>query len=128
MTGRSRRLNGAAPEPWIEMSVEDAARAGCEEGDIARVTSRRGSLEVPVRVGDIRPGTVFAPFHYGYWDTPDGGRNRAANELTVTEWDPVSKQPLFKNAAVRVEKVRSGDGPSKAPDTTASRRATGAQR
>ena len=127
-TGRSRRLNGAAPEPWIEMSVEDAARAGCQEGDIARVTSRRGSLEVPVRVGDIRPGTVFAPFHYGYWDAPDGGRHRAANELTVTEWDPVSKQPLFKNAAVRVEKLRSGDGPSKAPDTTASRRATGAQR
>jgi anaerobic selenocysteine-containing dehydrogenase len=145
-TGRSRRLNAAAPEPWIEMSVEDAARAGCQEGDIARVTSRRGSLEVPVRVGDIRPGTVFAPFHYGYWDTsdggaaagtgtgdpavvlkPDGGRHRAANELTITEWDPVSKQPLFKNAAVRVEKLRSGDGPSKAPDTTASRRATGAQ-
>jgi ferredoxin-nitrate reductase len=146
-TGRSRRLNAAAPEPWIEMSVEDAARAGCQEGDIARVTSRRGSLEVPVRIGDIRPGTVFAPFHYGYWDTSDGGaaagsgtgapavvlksdggRHRAANELTITEWDPVSKQPLFKNAAVRVEKVRSGDGPSKAPDTTASRRATGARR
>jgi ferredoxin-nitrate reductase len=155
-TGRSRRLNGAAPEPWIEMSVEDAARAGCQEGDIVRVTSRRGSLEVPVRIGDIRPGTVFAPFHYGYWDTSDGGasagaavagapgdtpgaagavgdtsdggRHRAANELTITEWDPVSKQPLFKNAAVRVEKLRSGDGPSKAPDTTASRRATGAQR
>jgi anaerobic selenocysteine-containing dehydrogenase len=146
-TGRSRRLNAAAPEPWIEMSVEDAARAGCQEGDIARVTARRGSLEVPVRVGDIRPGTVFAPFHYGYWDTSDGdaaagsgtgdpavvlesdgGLHRAANELTITEWDPVSKQPLFKNAAVRVEKVRSGDGPSKAPDTTASRRATGAQR
>ena len=145
-TGRSRRLNSAAPEPWIEMSVEDAARAGCQEGDIARVTSRRGSLEVPVRVGDIRPGTVFAPFHYGYWDMPDGGaaagtgtgdpavvnagdgHHRAANELTITEWDPVSKQPVFKNAAVRVEKLRSGDGPSKAPDTTASRRATGAQR
>ncbi|MDP9694013.1 UNVERIFIED_ORG: anaerobic selenocysteine-containing dehydrogenase [Arthrobacter globiformis] len=146
-TGRSRRLNAAAPDPWIEMSVEDAARAGCQEGDIARVTSRRGSLEVPVRVGDIRPGTVFAPFHYGYWDTydggaaagsgtgdpgvvlkSDGGPHRAANELTVTEWDPVSKQPLFKNAAVRVEKLRSGDGPSKAPDATASRRATGAQR
>jgi ferredoxin-nitrate reductase len=132
-TGRSRRLNDAAPEPWIEMSVQDAARAGCQEGDIVRVTSRRGRLEVPVRVGDIRPGTVFAPFHYGYWDTSDGGTaggsparpTRAANELTITEWDPVSKQPVFKNAAVRIERLRAGDGPSKAPDTTASRPATG---
>jgi anaerobic selenocysteine-containing dehydrogenase len=126
------------------MSVEDAARAGCMEGDIVRVTSRRGRLEVPVRVGDIRPGTVFAPFHYGYWDAPDGGTAgggstsaggaasparpvRAANELTITEWDPVSKQPVFKNAAVRVERLRAGDGPSKAPATTASRPATGGQ-
>jgi predicted molibdopterin-dependent oxidoreductase YjgC len=76
-----------------------------------------------VRIADIREGTVFAPFHYGYWDTggaPDG-RSRAANELTLTEWDPVSKQPIFKTAAVRLEKVAAGDGPAPAPTTTASR-------
>jgi hypothetical protein len=48
------------------------------------------------------------PFHYGYWDTtgraPEG-HPTAANEFTLTEWDPVSKQPLFKVAAVRVRKV-----------------------
>jgi hypothetical protein len=44
------------------------------------------------------------PFHYGYWDEPD--RARAANELTIYEWDPVSKQPHFKYAAVQVRKVR----------------------
>ncbi len=48
------------------------------------------------------------PFHYGYWDTPGGhepanGAGRAANELTITDWDPVSKQPLFKTSAARVE-------------------------
>jgi hypothetical protein len=43
------------------------------------------------------------PFHYGYWDDP--GRQRAANELTLYEWDPVSKQPHFKYAAVRLEKA-----------------------
>ena len=42
-----------------------------------------------------RPGTVFLPFHYGGTDT-------AANELTPTSWDPVSKQPQFKAGAVRV--------------------------
>jgi len=48
---------------------------------------------------------VFIPFHYGYWDTaPDAGHTRAANELTLTTWDPVSKQPLFKVAAVRIER------------------------
>lgn len=49
---------------------------------------------------------VFAPFHYGYFDQADPDRhNRAANELTRTEWDPVSKQPIFKVTAVRVHKI-----------------------
>ena len=74
-------------------------------------------------MGDIRPGTVFAPFHYGYWDTggSPGDHPTAANELTITEWDPVSKQPVFKNAAVRVERIAAGTGPAPAPTTTASR-------
>lgn len=49
------------------------------------------------------------PFHYGYWDDP--GRPRAANELTLYEWDPVSKQPHFKYAAVRLEKVAGASLP-----------------
>jgi len=70
-------------------------------------------------------GVVFAPFHYGYFDEPGGDspddRPRAANELTITEWDPVSKQPLFKVGAVRVTKVADAGGePAPAPTTTAS--------
>jgi hypothetical protein len=48
---------------------------------------------------------LFVPFHYGYWDTPAGSGPsektppRAANETTITDWDPASKQPLFKTAA-----------------------------
>ena len=66
---------------------------------------------------------VFLPFHYGYWDAtrrPDGATSRAANELTITDWDPVSKQPLFKTAAARVTRLRSGTGPAPAPTTAAS--------
>ncbi|WP_305728549.1 molybdopterin dinucleotide binding domain-containing protein, partial [Kocuria sp. SM24M-10] len=91
----------------------------------------RGHLTAPVRVGDVRTGTVFAPFHYGSWDQEDptgrdpGQRHRAANELTLTEWDPVSKQPVFKTAAVRVTKVADATGPAPAPTTTASRPARG---
>ena len=126
-TGRARQLNRAAPRAWVELSVPDAAELGIREGDLVRVTSPRGELVVQARVGDVRPGTVFAPFHYGYWEEGrygPGEQPTAANELTMTEWDPVSKQPIFKVAAVRVEKVADGTGPSEAPTTTASRPAS----
>ena len=82
-------------------------------------------MEAKARVSGIKRGVVFAPFHYGYFDTEDGdspdGHARAANELTITEWDPVSKQPLFKVAAVKVTKIADAGGkPSPAPTTTAS--------
>jgi anaerobic selenocysteine-containing dehydrogenase len=103
-TGRAPELDAAAPDAWVELHQADAERLGLEEGELVRVESPRGALEAPVRLGRIRPGTVFVPFHYGAWrnarETP-----RAANELTVTAWDPVSKQPLFKHAAVRVAKA-----------------------
>jgi anaerobic selenocysteine-containing dehydrogenase len=122
-TGRSRPLSAAAPKPWVELSAVDAERLGITEGDLVRVASRRGRIEVPARVSGIRPGTVFAPFHYGYWDTggSPGKHPTAANELTLTEWDPVSKQPMFKNAAVKVQKLADAPGPAPAPTTTASR-------
>jgi anaerobic selenocysteine-containing dehydrogenase len=123
-TARSRELNSAAPKMWVEISVHDASELGISEGDIVRVTSRRGRIEAPARVSGVRPGTVFAPFHYGYWGEGGGETGRhdtAANELTLTEWDPVSKQPVFKNAAVKVELLRKGTGPAPAPVTTASR-------
>src|SRR5438270_203199 len=119
-TGRVRQLDAAAPEAWAELSPADAERLGIGEGDLVRVESRRGRLEARARVTGIRDGVVFAPFHYGYWDASDG-HTRAANELTMTVWDPVSKQPLFKVAAVRVTKLADAGGtPSSAPTTTAS--------
>jgi predicted molibdopterin-dependent oxidoreductase YjgC len=87
-----------------------------------RVESPRGQLEAKARISGIREGLVFVPFHYGYFDS-DGlnGHRRAANELTITEWDPASKQPLYKVGAARVTKISgSGDTPPPAPTTTAS--------
>ncbi|TQM79363.1 anaerobic selenocysteine-containing dehydrogenase [Saccharothrix saharensis] len=119
-TGRSRQLRRAAPEPWVELSAADAAALGVTEGDLVRVESPRGHVEAPARVGRGRDGVVFIPFHYGYWDTDGDEHARAANELTLTEWDPVSKQPLFKLAAARVTKLADATGPAPAPTTTAS--------
>jgi ferredoxin-nitrate reductase len=108
-TGRAPELNAAAPEVWVELSAPDAERLGVTAGDTVRVESARGEVEGPARITDIRPGAVFVPFHYGYWDegsaAPNDARPRAANEMTITAWDPVSKQPLFKLAAVAVQRV-----------------------
>jgi ferredoxin-nitrate reductase len=118
-TARTPELQQAAPESWVELSSADAERLGIADGDLVAVESARGRVEAPARLTGIRAGVVFVPFHYGYWDEPEGsepnGRSRAANELTITRWDPVSKQPIFKTAAVRVEKVRDGNGSTPVP-------------
>jgi anaerobic selenocysteine-containing dehydrogenase len=124
-TARAPQLQAAAPDVWVELSAHDAAAFDLAEGDLAEVSTPRGSIRARVRVGGIRPGVVFVPFHYGYWDTDGGsgpdGSGRAANELTITDWDPCSKQPLFKTAAAAVSKVAASDGASApAPTTTAS--------
>ncbi|MFG1664629.1 molybdopterin oxidoreductase family protein [Streptomyces sp. Y7] len=125
-TGRTPQLNRAAPEVWVELSAAEALRHGVAEGDLVDVTSSRGSVRGRLRITGIRDGLVFLPFHYGYWDTPAGHRpgahgGRAANETTITDWDPVSKQPLFKTAVARLTLVERGDGTDcTAPTTTAS--------
>lgn len=113
-TGRSKALRDAAPDAYIQVSDDDAKRLGIANGEMLRITSRRGSAEAPARIGDIEPGALFMPFHYGYWDNP--GRRRAANELTLYEWDPVSKQPHFKYAAVKL--VKAEGAPLPQPDET----------
>jgi anaerobic selenocysteine-containing dehydrogenase len=128
-TRRVPQLDGAAPQVWVEISPGDAAALGIGEGDVVRVASRRGRVEAPARLSGTRPGVVFLPFHYGYFDlgrTGPDGQARAANELTRTEWDPVSKQPIVKVTAVALSKVSAASGPAPAPTTTASAPADGA--
>jgi anaerobic selenocysteine-containing dehydrogenase len=124
-TGRAPQLNAAAPEVWVEMSAADAAARDLHEGDLLEIASPRGAVQAKLRIGEIRDGVLFLPFHYGYWDERDGRHQRAANELTLTHWDPCSKQPLFKTAAATVGLVaRSAGEPATAPTTTASRPVT----
>jgi anaerobic selenocysteine-containing dehydrogenase len=109
-TGRAPQLDAAAPDVWVELNPADAGPRGIAEGDPVAISSPRGVIHARARIGGIRPGIVFVPFHYGYFDTDPGHQvPRAANELTITAWDPVSKQPQFKIAAVAVTKLSPGE-------------------
>jgi formate dehydrogenase major subunit len=82
----------------IDMSPEDADRLGVVDDEVVRVTSRRGSLEVPVRVDrGLRPGLVFMTLHF-----PD---QVDTNILTIDATDPKSGTAEFKASAVRIEKI-----------------------
>jgi len=123
-TARAPQLQRAAPQVWVECSPADAAAADLHEGDTVQVSTPRGSVQGQLRISGIRDGVLFLPFHYGYFDTAGGhapdGPGRAANELTITDWDAASKQPIFKTAAAALRKVAAGQGPSPAPTNTAS--------
>jgi predicted molibdopterin-dependent oxidoreductase YjgC len=81
----------------LNLAPEDAARLGFAEGEVARVTSRRGSLEVPVHVDEtLRAGLAFMTLHF-----PD---QVATNVLTLDAWDPKSGTAEFKATAIRVDK------------------------
>jgi anaerobic selenocysteine-containing dehydrogenase len=120
-TGRVPQLQEAAPDVWVEVSKTDASRLHIGEGDLVEVSTPRGSVSAKARISGIRAGVLFLPFHYGYWDARGGpGCDRAANELTITDWDPCSKQPIFKTAAAQLRRKADGSGPAPAPTTTAS--------
>jgi anaerobic selenocysteine-containing dehydrogenase len=108
-TGRAPELQSAAPGVWVEVASGDASRLGITDGDVVHIHSPRGHVRAPARIGRPRDGVVFLPFHYGWWerDDPDDSAATAANELTMTVWDPVSRQPTFKVCAVRVERSES---------------------
>src|SRR5699024_10496716 len=110
-TGRAPELNNAAPDVWVDLSATDAATAGIREGDLTEISTPRGSVQAKARITQSRRGVLLLPCHYGYWDTtghaPDGP-GRAANELTLPDWDPASKQPIFKAAAAAIRRISSG--------------------
>lgn len=110
-TRRVSSLNAAEPEQIIEIHEQLAQRLDVRPGDFARVRSRRGAAVMRVRIGrDIRPDTVFAPFHFG-------GAN-AVNVLTNPALDPYSRMPEFKSCAVSLERVDSAGEPTPVPGHT----------
>jgi formate dehydrogenase major subunit len=97
MTRRSFALDAIAPRPEMYMHPDDAAELGLGDGDMARVTSRRGEIELNVKLSHREArGNIFIPFHF---------REAAANLLTIDEIDPTGKIPEFKFCAVRISAV-----------------------
>jgi formate dehydrogenase major subunit len=95
MTRRSYALDTISPVAEVYMHPKDAADRGLVHGQMARVRSRRGTIELQVRVSHREQlGNCFIPFHF---------REAAANLLTIDEIDPYGKIPEFKFCAIQVE-------------------------
>ncbi len=82
----------------IDVSPEDAANLAVRDSEVVRVSSLRGSLEVPVRIDkNLRPGLVFMTMHF-----PDQVNT---NLITIDATDPKSGTAEFKAAAVRIDRI-----------------------
>jgi formate dehydrogenase alpha subunit len=101
MTMKTGGLNELAPECFVEIARKDARVLGIVEGEMVRVSSRRGEITARAVVSAMTaPGTVFLPFHFAA---------AAANQLTTAAGlDPVAKIPSFKVCAVRVNGTGEG--------------------
>ncbi|MDH4350177.1 MAG: formate dehydrogenase subunit alpha [Gemmatimonadota bacterium] len=97
MTRRSKGLDAREPVPTVEVNPDDAAELGVGDGDPVRITSRRNSLLISVRISDrVARKQVFVPFHF---------REAAANLLTNPVLEPHAKMASLKVCAVRLEAV-----------------------
>ncbi len=98
MTRRSRGLNEVCPEGFIEIHPRTAKKLNVCEGEMIRVTSRRGSIRVKVRITErVTPKVVYMNFHFA---------ESAANRLTIAALDPMSGIAETKVCAVKLEKLQ----------------------
>jgi ferredoxin-nitrate reductase len=101
-TGKADKLVRREPGPYVEVNAADAEALGVVEGETVQLSTRRGTVKLPVRLSDgVQPGMVFVPFHWG--DLYAEGN--AANYLTISAIGRVAKQPELKFCAVSLEKV-----------------------
>ncbi len=91
-------LERMSPNAWLEMNPFDARRLRLSSHDRVKVVSRRGAVHgVELRVTEIiAPGQVFMPFHF---------HEANVNEVTQDALDPISREPNYKQCAVRVERA-----------------------
>jgi assimilatory nitrate reductase catalytic subunit len=97
-TGKVGNLNKFSPTPYMEMNPDAAHELGIGHSGYVRLTSRRGDAVVMVQLTHrVPPNMVFIPFHF----------HECVNRLTLGLLDPHSRQPAFKQCAVKVEPVEN---------------------
>jgi len=95
-TGKVGNANKFSPTPYMEMNTDAAAELGIEHGSYARLTSRRGDAVVMVQCTQrVARDMVFIPFHF----------HECVNRLSLGLLDPHSRQPAYKQCAVRIEAI-----------------------
>jgi assimilatory nitrate reductase catalytic subunit len=100
-TGRSARLTGHNPEPFVQVHPLDAKRFGLTTGDLADVRSAIGRIVVRVEISDaVVPGQVFAPMH---WSDQFASLARVGAMIPAAP-DPISGQPELKHAPVNLRR------------------------
>ena len=100
LTMRAEPLRRAMPQAYVELNPKDAKRLGVSNGEVVRLSSRRGTIELPAWIdgrGAPPQGSVFVPFF---------DERLLINDLTLENFDPFSKQPDYKKCAVSVERLR----------------------
>lgn len=99
-TGKVPILERLSPSAWLEMNPRDAQSLNLKPHDAVDVVSSRGRVKgVELRVTEIiASGQVFMPFHYA---------EANANQVTQSAFDPISREPNYKQCAVRVEKTQA---------------------
>lgn len=97
-TGQVDLLNTMVPHAWLEMNPADADRLQLTAHDKVTVISRRSRIpNLELRItGIVAPGQVFMPFHFS---------EHNSNLVTLGAFDPISREPNFKQCAVRVERT-----------------------
>ncbi|TET91921.1 MAG: formate dehydrogenase subunit alpha [Methanomassiliicoccales archaeon] len=97
MTRRTPVLVTEVSTGFVEIHPDDAEKLSIADGEMVKVSSRRGEIEIPAQVTDkIRPGMIFIPFHFA---------ECAANILTNPALDPKAKIPELKVCSAKVEKI-----------------------
>jgi formate dehydrogenase major subunit len=98
MTRRAKVLDAIEPTAIAQVSRGTVAKLGIKPGDLIRVTTRRGTVELYSRQDDAVPdGVVFIPFAFV---------EAAANLLTNPKLDPYGKIPEFKFCAAKIEAIK----------------------
>ncbi|MFA5826591.1 MAG: molybdopterin-dependent oxidoreductase, partial [Gallionellaceae bacterium] len=99
-TGKVPRLNTHVFEPFVQVQASDAQVHQLQDGGLARLTSRHGSMLARVQISeDQRPGSVFVPMHW----SDAFAKSARVDALIAPITDPISGQPESKHTPVRID-------------------------